>query len=171
MKIVCFGDSLTSCGGDGGPMLGGRFSDILQDRFPGHAFVNRGVGGESFVEARERLAADVLDEHADIVLLEFGANDWWRDERPCTEWAGDLEDFIIRIQKGGARAVVLGVFGAYRNHSGELVPKQYGIDDRGTAYRKLEEEIARRHGCPYVANIQENIIGRRRCWTDPNHPN
>ena len=53
MKIVCFGDSLTSCGGEGGPRLGGRFSDILEDRFPGHIFVNRGVGGESFVEARE----------------------------------------------------------------------------------------------------------------------
>ena len=55
MKIVCFGGSLTSCGGENG-----RFSDILQERFPGHEFINRGVGSDTFVEALERLDADVL---------------------------------------------------------------------------------------------------------------
>jgi len=166
MKIVCFGDSLTSCGGEEG-----RFSDILQDRFPAHVFVNKGVGGESFVEARIRLQSDVLDEDPDIVLLEFGANDWWRNERPYAAWAGDLDDFITRIQQTGAKVVVLGVFGLYRNTDGQLVPKVYGIDERAEAYRAMEEAIAARHGCSYVANIQANIIGNRRCWADSNHPN
>jgi len=31
--------------------------------------------------------------------------------------------------------------------------------------------VARKHACPYVANIQENIVGRRCCWADTNHPN
>ena len=61
MKIVCFGDSLTSCGGGNG-----RFSDILQERFPGHEFINRGVGSDTFVEALERLDADVLRALPDI---------------------------------------------------------------------------------------------------------
>jgi acyl-CoA synthetase (AMP-forming)/AMP-acid ligase II len=39
------------------------------------------------------------------------------------------------------------------------------------AYRALEAGVALRHGCPYVANIQEAIIGRRCCWGDANHPN
>ena len=166
MKIICFGDSLTSC-----PVAGDRYSDILQDRFPQHQVVNKGVGGESFVEARERFVADVLDERPDIVLIELGANDWWRDERPNTAWAADLEEFIVRIQKTGARAAVLGVFGLYRNAVGELVPKVYGIDERAVNYQKMEVEIARRYGCPYVSNIQENIVGNRRCWADSNHPN
>ena len=170
MKIVCFGDSLTSCGGEGPPGLAGTFCDVLQARFPGHTFVNRGVGGESFVEARERLEADVLSERPDIVLIELGANDWWRDERPYTDWATDLEDCIVRIRNNGARAVILGVFGPCRNAAGKLVAKEYGIDPRGVAYQKLEEEIAARHGCPYIANIQENIAGDRRSWLDMNHP-
>jgi len=171
MKIVCFGDSLTTCGGEGTSRWEGRFSDILRDRFPGHTFVNRGVGGDTFAEARKRLEADVLSEHADIVLIELGANDWWADERPPTEWAADLEHCIVQVHKNGGRAVVLGVFGPCRNADGNLVPKETGIDPRGVAYRKLEEEIAARHGCPYVPNIQQEIIGNRRCWLDGNHPN
>jgi len=171
MKIVCFGDSLTSCGGEAPAPLGGRFSDILQDRFPQHSIVNRGVGGESFIEARERLTDDVLDERPDIVLIELGANDWWRNERRYEAWAADLEYCIARIRQAGAQAVVLGVFGPYRNERGEYVEKEYGFDERAAAYRELERDIARRYGCPYVPNIQERIIGRRRCWLDTNHPN
>ena len=166
MKIVCFGDSLTSCGGDAG-----RFSDILQDRFPGHVVVNKGVGGESFVEAMQRFETDVLAERPDIALIELGANDWWRNERPCTDWAADLETCVTRIKAQGGRPVILGVFGLYRDEAGNLQPKVYGIDERAVAYRDEEARIAAKHGCPYVPNIQENIIGRRRCWCDSNHPN
>lgn len=166
MRVVCFGDSLTSCGG-----AEGRFSDILQDRFPGHVFINKGIGGETFVEARARLAADVLAEHPDVVLVEYGANDWWRNERPYTEWASDLEWCITRIQQAGARAVALDVFGPYRDEDGGLREKRFGADDRSQAYRKLEEELTARHGCPYVPNIQERIYANRRCWSDSNHPN
>ena len=166
MKIVCFGNSLTTCGGDGG-----RVSDILQDRFPGHTFVNKGVGGESFVEAMQRFDNDVLAERPDVVLIELGANDWWRNERPVAAWAADLEDCVVRIKKAGGRAVILGVFGLYRDDAGQLVPKVYGIDERAVAYRAEEARIASEHGCPYVPNVQETIINRRRCWCDSNHPN
>lgn len=165
MRISLLGDSLTVCGGEGG-----RFGDILADRFPRHTFSNHGVGGESFVEAMVRLD-DVLAERPDIVVIELGANDWWRDERPYSEWACDLECCISRIQQAGARAVVLGVFGPYRNADGDYVPKSYGTDARAEAYRHREAEIARQYGCPYVANIQERIINDRRCWEDSNHPN
>ena len=171
MKIVCFGDSLTSCGGEAPAPLGGRFSDILQDRFPGHEVVNRGVGGEGFIEARERLQTDVLDERPDIVLIEYGANDWWRNERRHESWAADLDYCITRIRKAGGRPVVLGVFGPYLDEQGRYVEKQYGFDDRAEAYRRLERETAERHGCPYVPNIQQSIVGRRRCRLDSNHPN
>ncbi len=56
------------------------------------------------MDARTRLAADVLDEKPDIVLIELGANDWWRDERPYRAWADDLEDFIQRIRRIGAQS-------------------------------------------------------------------
>ena len=166
MRIVCFGDSLSSCGG-----TNGRFSDILQDRFPNHAFINHGVGGESFVEGRARFETDVLGEQPDVVLIEFGANDWWRNERPPSAWAADLDDFVAAVQQKGAHAVILGVFGPYLDERGCRVPKTYGIDERAVAFQGLEEQVARKHGCPYVANFQENIVGRRCCWADRNHPN
>ena len=166
MKVICFGDSLTSCGGDSG-----RFSDILQARFPAHHILNRGVGGESFVEAMLRFEQDVLAECPQVVLIEFGANDWWRDERPYTDWARDLENCVVRCKQIGAQPIILGVFGRYRTEQDELAEKVYGIDERALAYRKLEEEIAVRHGCGYCSNIQQEIIGNRRCWSDANHPN
>ena len=166
MRIVCFGDSLTTCGGENG-----RFSDVLQDRFPEHEFLNAGSGGETFEDARERLASDVLALYPDIVLLEFGANDWWRDERPYGAWAGDLEELIVKLKAGGSHVIVLGVFGLYRDDDGRLVPKTYGIDDRAVTYREQEQRIAEKHGCDYIANIQETVIDRRCCWRDRNHPN
>jgi len=106
MKIVCFGDSLTSCGGENG-----RYSDILQDRFPAHGFVNKGVGGEGFAEALVRLETDVLAERPDAVLVELGANDWWRNERPPESWARDLDTILAAVRARGAHGIVLGVFG------------------------------------------------------------
>lgn len=166
MKVICFGDSLTACGGPEG-----RFSDILQDRFPGHRFLNRGVGGESFVEGRARFAAEVLAEEPDVVLIEFGANDWWRDERPPRAWADDLEHLVTTCLARSIQPVVLGVFGPYLDRQGERRIKEYGFDERAAAYQALEAAVARKHSCPYVANIQETIIGRRTCWRDANHPN
>ena len=166
MRIICFGDSLTSCGG-----LHGRYSDILQDRFPEHEVINKGVGGETFVDAKLRLRHDVLDLRPDIVIVAFGANDWWRDERPPSAWAEDLDDIVRAIQAGGGRVIVAGVFGPRRTPAGELIEKDYGADERSREYRDLERAVAERHGCAYVANMQETIIGDRTCWRDRNHPN
>ena len=166
MRIVCFGDSLTSCGGEDG-----RFSDVLADRFPAHTLINSGAGGETFVDGLARVESDVLAHRPEIVLIEFGANDWWKDERPNTAWAADLENVVRRVKEGGATPVVLGVFGPHRDASGGWVEKTYGTDARALAYREMEREVSERWGCPYIANIQERIIGDRCCWRDTNHPN
>jgi acyl-CoA synthetase (AMP-forming)/AMP-acid ligase II/lysophospholipase L1-like esterase len=166
MKVVCFGDSLTSCGG-----VNGRYSDILQDRFPGHTFVNRGAGGESLVEARTRLETDVLSERPDIAVVEFGANDWWQNERSPAEWAADLAAVLRSLRAQGAQAVVAGVFGLARDASGQLVEKTYGADERSREYRRLEAAVAEAHGCAYVPNLQQEIVADRTCWRDRNHPN
>jgi len=166
MKIVCFGDSLTACGGPGG-----RFSDILADRFPRHTFVNRGVGGETFEDALARLDSDVLAERPDIVLVEFGANDWRRAERPPEDWARDLETIVCKIRKTGAVPAILGVFGQYIDADGNYVEKTRGADERSRRFRDLERAVAGKYRIPYVPNIQERIIGNRCCWRDLNHPN
>lgn len=166
--VVCFGDSLTTCGGPDG-----RFSDILQDRFPDHTFFNKGVSGETFDSAVRRVEDDVLAIEPDVVLVEFGANDWRWNGRPPVQWARDLDNIVTRIQATDARAVILGVFGTWRNEDGAVKPRDPGEDPEGMIFQKLEEEVAKKHGCGYVANIQEWIKARRTwiLWRDDNHPN
>ncbi len=166
MRIVCFGDSLTTCGGPGG-----RYSDLLADRFPDFEIVNSGIGGEAFPDALARID-DVVALQPDIVLIEYGANDWWRDERTPKAWGDDLEKCISKFEAAGAKCVVLGCFGQYFDHAkGEWREKDYGADERSREYRELERSIAERHDCPYLPNIQSEIIDDRTCWHDRNHPN
>ncbi len=166
MKIVCFGDSLTTCGG-----VCGRYSDLLADRFPDFEVINAGVGGEAFPDALARID-DVVALRPDIVLIEYGANDWWRGERPPEAWGTDLEKCIRRFEAAGAKCIVLGCFGQYHDHSsGEWREKEYGADERSREYREIERAVAERHGCPYLVNIQSEIIDDRTCWHDRNHPN
>jgi len=93
MKIVCFGDSLTSCGGENG-----RFSDILQERFPGHEFINRGVGSDTFVEALERLDADVLRARPDVPLRADLVDD-------LRQWLADRLETVRRDARAGNDAI------------------------------------------------------------------
>ncbi|MFW6367462.1 MAG: AMP-binding protein, partial [bacterium] len=165
-RIICFGDSLTACGGENG-----RWSDILSDRFPQHEWINKGAGGETFVDALARLTRDVLDLRPDLVLVEFGANDWWRDERPPQAWARDLETIVCACRDSGAEVLILGVFGPYLDRNGKRVPKQYGTDERAETFHKLEQAVAARYHSSFVANMQERIIDDRCCWGDRNHPN
>ena len=166
MRVVCFGDSLTTCGGESG-----RFSDVLQDRFPDHEILNCGAGGEGFEDAKARLEEDVLSRRPDIVLLEYGANDWWQDERPPSAWVADLKEITQRLQDRGAKVAVLSVFWPYEDEDGTPTEKVYGTDERALVFRALGKQMAAELGCPYVANIQAKIINRRCCWRDSNHPN
>ncbi len=166
MNIICFGDSLTSCGGENG-----RFSDILQDRFPTHRFINRGQGGDTLVDALERFDRDVLNARPDIVLVALGANDWWRATRPPAQWVQDLENILRRLRAAGIQPVVLGVFGPYRDEQGRMRVKTYGFDQRAEVFSRMEAGLAARYNAPHVANMQAEIIGRRCGWSDRNHPN
>jgi acyl-CoA synthetase (AMP-forming)/AMP-acid ligase II len=108
----------------------------------------------------------------DLVLLEFGANDWWRDSRPYQAWAADLDAMLNKIKQAGAQALVLGIFGQWPDPlTGKLRAKTYGADERSEAFAALEEETAKRHQCPYLPNHQAWILNDRCCWTDRNHPN
>ncbi len=71
MKIVCIGDSLTY--GYGVPRRESWVSLCAQES--GHAFVGRGVNGDTTGGMLARFSADVLPERPDAVLMMGGAND------------------------------------------------------------------------------------------------
>lgn len=120
MKIVCFGDSLTARKeGYPKPML----TLMLSEKVKGHRYVNAGVAGNTTIDARERLKADVISEHPDIVTILFGSND-------CSEKKHvDLVDFhanlLLCIKKIGHKKVIL------------ITPSP--VDETKQLYRKNEE--------------------------------
>ncbi|MDD3694957.1 MAG: AMP-binding protein [Lentisphaeria bacterium] len=167
MKIVFFGDSLSKCGGPGA-----RVSDLLATRFPAHDFINRAVDGCTLEEARQLLQKEALDLQPELLVLQFGANDWWRAQRPYQQWAADLDHMLERACRTGAKCLVLGVFGKWRDPlTGKMCTKIRAADERSEAFSALEEQIAAKHGAYYVSNHQSSIINDRCCWSDRNHPN
>jgi acyl-CoA thioesterase-1 len=76
--IVCFGDSLTAGMGAGGPNVEDRsksYPAYLQEKV-NVPVVNAGISGETTTDALFRMNRDVLSLSPQVVLVEFGGNDF-----------------------------------------------------------------------------------------------
>ena len=104
--IVCFGDSLTSCGGKGG-----RYSDMLQKSLPGYRFVNSGKGGDTLAGGLARLEEAVLKHRPVCVILELGANDYWQRRRSLAELKRDYEAIVAKCRAAGSKVLIVSCFG------------------------------------------------------------
>lgn len=167
-RIVCFGDSLTTCGG-----YGGRFPDYLALALPEYEVINRGVGGDTLAGGVKRFQSDVIALHPKVVLIELGANDWHRNERKIEALRQDLEDLVSRAKYNGMEVILLGVFGDQLDAEGHVTEKQYEEKEAfGQAILQMEREIAKKYDCPHIENIQYEISADRdRYWESKNHPN
>jgi lysophospholipase L1-like esterase len=95
--IVVFGDSLTA-----GTSVAGesRWASLLEkglrrkhpDLRP--TVINAGVGGNTSREGLARMEKDVLSQHPDLVIVEFGSN----DETPDSARHVSVEDFGKNLQ-------------------------------------------------------------------------
>lgn len=165
--IVCIGDSLTVCGG-----LGGRYSDWLAAWLPNENIINMGINGDTLDKGRLRFQQDVLELNPDIVIIELGANDFWRMSRDISELKADLEDMVKRAKQLNIEVVIASCFGG-RDYSTEgkveFGPERYGY---ASAIAATEEEICGKYNCFYVPNMQVDIKNDHpRYWADKNHPN
>ena len=168
LTIVCIGDSLTQCGGEGG-----KYTDWLQKWLPSHAIINKGIGGDTLAGGRARFQRDVLAMKPDVVVIELGANDFWQMKRPVKELRQDLEYMVAEAKTAGAQVVIASCFGK-RDYMNET-KVEYGAERYGFADRiwLMEEDICIRHKCFYVPNMQIDIKpnGKAPYWGDKNHPN
>ena len=168
--IVCLGDSLTACGGDGG-----RYSDWLAKHLPADTFINKGVNGDTLAGGRARFERDVLDLHADVVIITLGANDYWRQDRSINALKADLSWMVQRARTAGMEVVIASCFG--RPSGWEPEPEQPQDEDKkgqfAVAIGRMERHVSRRYGCFHVPNMQVDIKpnGREPYWSDQNHPN
>ena len=170
-KIVCFGDSLTSCGGNGG-----RYSDMLQKSLPSCKVINRGRSGDTIGGALERLERDVLSCKADILVIGIGANDYWQRKRPLCDLKRDFGTILERCHLAGMKIVIISCFGNEKiSDKSVIIRDKAGIplEHYAAGIAEFEREFAEKYRAEYVPDMQINIVpkGRRDLWSDSNHPN
>ena len=170
-RIVCFGDSLTSCGGGGG-----RYSDMLQKSLPEYRLINSGKGGDTIGGALARLDAAVLSHRPYAVVIGIGANDYWRRQRSPAELKRDYEAIVKRCSDAGIRVLLISCFGNDKLPEGESVDFHHAKLPRehyAVALAMIERELVAKYHCGYVPDMQINITpkGRKDLWKDSNHPN
>lgn len=168
-RVVCIGDSLTACGGPGG-----HYTDFLATWLPQCEVINKGIGGNTLAQGRARYPQDVLALHPDIVVIELGANDFWKAKRPVEELAADLEYMVKAARQAGAQVVIASCFGDVESGdpSPEFQEDVHARYARGIA--RFERDICARYGCFYVPNMQIHIKPVKdhpECWDNTHHPN
>ena len=72
--IICFGDSLTR---GLGAAPGHDYPSLLAEAL-GRDVINAGVNGDTTRDALQRLTADVLARTPQLVIVQFGGNDFLR---------------------------------------------------------------------------------------------
>ena len=170
-RIVCFGDSLTSCGGPGG-----RYSDMLQKSLPKYCFINSGKGGDTIGGALARLDSAVLQYRPFAAIIGIGANDYWRRKRPLAELKRDYETIVKRCSDAGIRILLVSCFGNDKLPEGQKIDFAHaGLphEHYAAGLAVIERELVAKYRCGYVPDMQINITpkGRHDLWNDRNHPN
>ena len=171
MKIVCFGDSLTSCGGEGG-----RYSDMLQKSLPEYRIINSGKGGDTLGGGLARLNQAVLQHHAQYLVIGLGANDYWRRKRTLNELKKDYEEILSRCAAAGMKIVVISCFGNEKLPPGTVLDFDRAglpLEQYAAGIALIERELVKKYHTEYVPDMQCGITpkGRRDLWSDSNHPN
>ena len=170
-RIVCFGDSLTSCGGKGG-----RYSDMLQKSLPEYKFINSGKGGDTIGGGLARLESAVLKHKAQYLIIGLGANDYWQQKRSLNDLKKDYDTILARCSAAGMKIVIISCFGNDKVPAGVVID----FDKAGiprTHYAAglaiIERELVKKYQAAYVPDMQCSITpkGRSDLWSDSNHPN
>ena len=169
-RIVCFGDSLTSCGG-----AGGRYSDMLQVSLPEYRIINSGKGGDTIGGGLARLDEAVLKHRPAYVIVGLGANDYWRRKRTLSELERDYETIVAKCREAGAQVLLISCFGNTPPPEGGIDFATAGLplDHYAAGLAQIERRLAAKYRCGYVPDMQCSITpkGRRDLWNDRNHPN
>ena len=165
--VVCFGDSLTTCGGKGG-----RYPDWLAKWLADDVIINKGVDADSLAGGRARFERDVLELKPDVVIIELGTNDFFQMERDISQLRADLGDMVFRARQAGIEVVVTSIFGErdyLLEEKVEFGPARYALADR---IWRMEEQLCKEYGCFYVPNMQVDIKpnGKKPYWGDNYHP-
>jgi len=166
--LVCFGDSLTSCGGPGG-----HYSDWLAAQMPQARVVDAGIGGDTLEGGRARYAKDVLRHKPKVVLIALGANDFWRRQRPVSAMGEDLDAMVREARARNMQVVVASCFGDRQFWEETCVEFDFGRYELAAQIAQMERTVCDAHGALYVPNMQVDVKPNRLppYWDETDHPN
>ena len=159
MKIVCFGDSLTSCGGPGG-----RYSDMLQKSLPQYRIINSGKGGDTIGGGLDRLDQAVLQHHAQYLIVGLGANDYWQRKRTLNELKKDYDAILSRCTAAGMKIVVISCFGNEKLPPGRIIDFDRAglpLEHYAAGLAVIERELVGKYHAEYVPDMQCGITPQR----------
>jgi lysophospholipase L1-like esterase len=142
VKIVLAGDSTVNNGGGWGP-------GFCADLTPNVDCVNlarNGRSSKSYYD--EGVWKDVLAQHADYILIQFGHNDMpgkgpLRETDPETTYAANMRRYITEAQAEGARPIIVTSLSRRNYKDGVLVEDL-------TAYAKAARRVAEEEGVPVI---------------------
>lgn len=165
--LVCFGDSLTTCGGPSG-----RYSDWLQRFLPHVRVINAGVSGDTLLGGRQRFARDVLSRNPDVIIIALGANDFWKRDRPVEALRADLEAMVSEARSRGCAVALASCFGDRAFWEETSVEFEASRFQFAWEIAQMERAVSVAHGCWYVPNMQVDIKPNRLppFWDKSDHP-
>lgn len=148
-NIIFFGNSITE---GMGASKGNDFPNIISKKL-GISVINAGISGNTTQDALCRIDSDVIEKDPLLVILEFGANDFFRNI-PLNETINNIDKIVYEIQKSGAMVILLEV--------------KVGLYDR---YLRGFRRIAKNRKAYLVPNILKGIMRNRELMSDGIHPN
>ena len=152
-NIICLGNSITY---GSGVERGEDYPSLLSDLL-GEEVINAGVGGDTTGGALTRLQEDVLDKDPYLVIIELGANDYFKGV-PKEEAIRNMEIIIERIQDEGAMTAICDVSGG----------SAFGVHD---VYHEELKKIARETGSIFIPYLMKGILQKPSLKMDNLHPN
>ena len=106
----------------------------------------------------KRIEEDVLENDPYLVIVEFGANDYFRDF-PREETVRNLEEIIIKIQNEGAMVALCDVSG------GGSILGVYNI------HHKDFKQLAKKTRSIFIPSLMKGIVQNPSLKADRFHPN
>lgn len=142
VKIVLAGDSTVNNGGGWGP----GFCALMTPNVECINLARNGRSSKSYYD--EGAWKDVLAEHADYILIQFGHNDQpgkgpERETDPETTYAANMRRYIDQARAAGARPVIVTSLSRRNYKDGKLVEDL-------TAYANAAKRMATEEGVPVI---------------------
>jgi lysophospholipase L1-like esterase len=122
------------------------------------AVINKGCCGDTTQDGLSRIQSDVLSLEPYLVIVEFGANDYFQNI-PKDTVLKNLRDITSKIQDTGAMVALCDVSG------GRSFLKKHDI------YHAALKQLAQDTQAIFIPFMMKGVIQRPRLLSDSFHPN